>query len=224
MPEATLTLVGDGSDHKSFRKRCVRLNVADRVFFPGEVPVSEAPTWYAHGDMFLYASMSETYGQVVSEAMYCGLPVVAMDDRAGVAQQINHGRDGLLLPPGPDVEAANARFGHEVIDLLQRPNRRRALAEAARRSAQNRADPDRVIQRYYTAFEQARRHRALCRPDTSKIGLMKPLAKWVMFHSMVAGLGYLRPPEALNRNGAKQPGWSVLLPTRTPSANRKTGT
>ena len=226
VPEATLTLVGDGPDQDSFRRRCEKLGVDDRVFFPGEVPVTQAPTWYAHGDLFLYASMSETYGQVVSEAMYCGLPVVAMDDKAGVAQQINHGRDGLLLAPGPDRKACEERFGHEVVDLLQRPARRRALAEAARRSAMNRTDPDRAIQRYYTAFEQARRHRALSQPDASTVGVAKPLVRWGLMHSMVGGLGLLRPPGTLNRNGTKQPGWTTRAPKESPAQAeaRKTGT
>ena len=217
VPDATLTLVGDGPDQDSFRQRCEDLGVADKVFFPGEVPVSEAPTWYAHGDLFLYASLSETYGQVVSEAMYCGLPVVAMDDEAGVAQQINHNRDGLLLPHGPDRVACNERFGKEVVDLLLRPARRRALAEAARRSATNRTDPDRAIQRYYTAFEQARRHRALSKPNTSTIGTVGPLAKWGLLHTMVGTLGLLRPPGTLNRNGTKQPGWT----NRAPQSNNE---
>ena len=224
VPDATLTLVGDGPDSGTFRERCKRLNIADKVFFPGEVPVVEAPTWYSHGDVFVYASMSETYGQVVSEAMYCGLPVVAMDDDAGVAQQINHGRDGLLLPPGPDRAACNERFGQEVVDLLQKPARRRALAEAARRSAMHRSDPGRTVERYYTAFEQARRHRALSRPDASTVGLTVPLVKWAMLHSTVSGLALLRPPGTINRNGAKQPGWNqkkAALDTSTRA--RRTG-
>ena len=209
VPEATLTLVGDGVDHDTFRQRCVRLNIADRVFFPGEVAVSEAPTWYTHGDLFLYASLSETYGQVVSEAMYCGLTTVAMDDSAGVAQQIQHGRDGILVSPGPDRARSNEQFGAEVVDLLRRPARRRAMADAARRAANYRADPDRAIQRYYTAFEQARRHRTLSNPNTSTLGVMTPLVKWAALHSMVGTLGLLRPPGTLNRNGTKQPGWTL---------------
>ena len=224
IPSATLTLVGDGPDQDSFKRRCERLKVGHRVFFPGEVPVSEAPTWYAHADLFLYASLSETYGQVVSEAMYCGLPVVAMDDQAGVAQQIQHGRDGLLLPPGPDRAECDARYGHEVVDLLERPARRRNLAEAARRSAMNRADPDRAIQRYYTAFEQARRHRVLSRPDTSTLGMVTPIVKWAMLHSAVGGFGLLRPPGILNRNGTKQPGWSQRPAHPGAKPARKTGT
>ena len=222
-PDATLTLVGDGPDSQSFKQRCARLGIEDRVFFPGEVPVSEAPTWYAHGDIFVYASLSETYGQVVSEAMYCGLPVVAMDDEAGVAQQINDGRDGVLLAPGPDRAAADERFGAEINDLLARPNRRRALADAARRAATNRADPDRAIQRYYTAFEQARRHRALSQPDASPLAVAAPLVKWAMLHSTVSGLALFRSPGQLNRNKSAQPGWGESKST-TEASTRRTGT
>ncbi|MEO1335894.1 MAG: hypothetical protein AAFV29_09615, partial [Myxococcota bacterium] len=53
----------------------------------------------------------------------------------------------------------------------------------ARRSANYRADPDRSIQRYYTAFEQARRHRALSQPDVSTLGVATPLVKWALLHS-----------------------------------------
>ncbi len=222
IPEATLTLVGDGPDLPSFQTRCKRLKIADRVFFPGEVAVTEAPTWYQHADLFMYASLSETYGQVISEAMYCGLPVVAMDDDAGVAQQINTGRDGVLLPPGPDIETSNERFGHEVVDLLERPLRRRALAEAARRSAENRADPDRIIQRYYTAFEQARRHRALCQPSTSTYSLTSPLVKWAVMHTTVSGFGMLRAPTSRIDNRPRQPGWGDRQPEqRTAKPNRR---
>lgn len=207
VPDATLTLVGDGADHDAFKARAQRLGVGGRTFFPGEFPVTEVKSWYAHADLFLYASMSETYGQVVSEAMYCGLPVVAFDDDAGVAQQVASGRDGLLLPPEPDREACDERFGAEVIRLLADRPRLLRMAEAARRSAQTRSDPERTVQRYYAAFEQARRHRALCRPDASKLAQARLLARWTGIHALVGAMGAVRPPAILNRRGAQHPHW-----------------
>ena len=44
----------------------------------------DTPKWYRHADVFVYTSLSETYGQVVSEALWCGLPVVAFVDDKGV--------------------------------------------------------------------------------------------------------------------------------------------
>lgn len=208
VPRSTFTLVGDGADHDSFRARAERLGIADRCFWPGEFSVADVRSWYAHGDVFVYASMSETYGQVVSEAMYCGLPVVAFDDGAGVAQQIRPGRDGLLLPPGPDKDAADARFGAEVVRLLNDPDRRRALSEAARQSARGRVDPDRVIGMYYAALEHARRHRRQAEVSPSGLHHLKPLARWMSAHALVGAMGVVRPSAVLNRHGRRQPGWS----------------
>lgn len=210
LPDATLTFVGDGADHDAFRARAERLGVADRTFFPGEFPVTDVRTWYTHADLFMYASMSETYGQVVSEAMYCGLPVVAFDDRAGVAQQIDHGKNSLLLPPGPDEAAADLRFAAEVRDLLERPQRRRQLGEAAHRSAVERADVDRSIDRYYAVFDQARRHRDLSATRTDKLSRLMPLLSWTAMHGVVGAAGLVRPASILNRYGRKQPVWTPI--------------
>jgi glycosyltransferase involved in cell wall biosynthesis len=219
VPEATLTLVGDGADHDAFKARAERLGVGAKTFFPGEFPVDQVRTWYHHADVFMYASLSETYGQVVSEAMWAGLPVVAFDDDAGVAQQIEHGRDGLLLPPGPDEAECNSRFAAEVVRLLHEPSRRRWLAEAAQRSARLRSDPARCVDRYYQAFEQARRHRALSNPDQSTWGRTMPLVRWMATHAVVGAAGQIRPPSALNRHGRKQPSWGEGAPSKSSSSD-----
>ncbi|MCS6798829.1 MAG: glycosyltransferase [Myxococcota bacterium] len=212
-PTATLTLVGDGPDHDAFRARAERLGVAHRVFFPGEQPLLSMSTWYRHADVFVYASLSDTYGQVVSEAMWCGLPVVAFDDAMGVAQQVEHGRTGVLVAPGPDAEAADREFGEQILRVLQ-PARRRALGEAAARRARHRCDPGVCVERYFAAFAQARRHceataaeRARARTRGHEIRL---LGRWAFIHVALGGLGLLRPPARLNRNGARPPGWTAL--------------
>ena len=137
-PDATLTLVGDGPDHDTFRTLAEELGVADRTFFPGEQALTDVPNWYRYADIFVYTSLSETYGQVVSEAMWCGLPVVAFSDRMGVSQQISSGEDGVLVEPGPDGRTANWRFAKEVLTLLRNPARRFAMAEACGRAQTHR--------------------------------------------------------------------------------------
>lgn len=208
LPQATFTLVGDGSDQDTFKARAEKLGIAEKCFWPGEFSVTDVRTWYAHGDIFIYASMSETYGQVVSEAMYCGLPVVAFNDKAGVEQQIEHERDGMLLSPGPDEEAANAEFGAEVVHLLASPEKRRTLAQAAQQSARSRVDPDAVVAKYYRAFEQARRHRDQANVSSHGLTSVLPLARWAAFHSIVGAFANIRPSATLNRHGRKQPAWN----------------
>ena len=53
---------------------------------------------YASADLFLFPSLTETYGNVVPEAMASGLPVVAFD-YAAAGQFIRHGHNGWLAAP-----------------------------------------------------------------------------------------------------------------------------
>ena len=86
----SLTLVGDGPDHDALRGLADELGIGGHTNFVGEKALSEMSGWYRHADIFVYGSLSETYGQVVSEALWCGLPVVAFDDGMGVAGQVSH--------------------------------------------------------------------------------------------------------------------------------------
>lgn len=209
-PNATLTLIGDGPDHDSFVAQATRLGVGERVFFPGEFPVTEVARYYGHADVFVYTSLSETYGQVVSEALYCGLPVVAFDDDMGVAHQLREAPHALVAP-GPDLDASNELFARAVIELLNAPARRRTLGERAARIARERTNPELAIALYYDAFLSAHEH---CRkhweprPASSR-GL--DLARWAAFHALVAGLGHVRQPARINRHGRRQPNWNELL-------------
>jgi hypothetical protein len=56
---------------------------------------------------------------------------VAFEDGMGVSQQIDTGKNGILVPPGPDERASNWRFAGEVAALLREPLRRHALGQTA---------------------------------------------------------------------------------------------
>jgi len=209
---ATLTLVGDGPDHDAFREQAVRLGVADRTFFPGEYPVTQMVDFYRNADVFVYPSLSETYGQVVSEAMWCGLPVVAFEDGMGVSHQVNSGDDGILVAPGPDQGAANRDFAAAVNALLSQPAMRLVFSQRAADACMHRAHPKEAIARYYEAFDSARQQSAA----TASARIAKPaagmriVAKWAAVHTCAAALGMIRPPAILNRHGRKQPGWEAV--------------
>jgi 1,2-diacylglycerol 3-alpha-glucosyltransferase len=209
-PDATLTLVGDGPDHDAFRASVEQLGIADRTFFPGEQALTQIPTWYRYADLFVYTSLSETYGQVVSEALWCGLPVVAFADGMGVSQQITHGNDGVLVEPGPDERTANWRFAKEVLTLLRHPFRLRAMAECAVRDTRQRCSPGRAVARYYEAFDHAREHCAAQSDQHDGLRRALPLARWAGIHGIVAAMGCVRRP-AETRDRGKPPVWDVPL-------------
>lgn len=73
------------------------------AFFTGTLTHSKLATLYASSDVFLFPSVSETYGNVVAEAMACGLPCVIADG-GGSQDFIRHGENGFKCDPF-DAEA-----------------------------------------------------------------------------------------------------------------------
>ena len=89
---------------------------------------------YASADIFLFPSLTETFGNVTLEAMASGLPVVAFD-YAAAGQHIQHGSNGLLAAFGNNSEFAGA--AGNMIDLyLDHPVRFSALGTQARDTAE----------------------------------------------------------------------------------------
>lgn len=99
-PGTRMVVVGDGP---------MRSDLAAAhpgVRFTGVLPVHEVARHYASGDLFLFPSTSETWGNVLLEAMASGLACVAYD-YAAAHQHVRHGHNGLAVPVG-DRQAFNA--------------------------------------------------------------------------------------------------------------------
>jgi glycosyltransferase involved in cell wall biosynthesis len=92
-PRLRLVLAGDGPDAAAVRRR-----LGNGVEQLGWLQGDELGRAYADADAFLFASETDTYGQVVVEAQASGLPVVAVG-AGGPADLIEHGRSGLLAEP-----------------------------------------------------------------------------------------------------------------------------
>ncbi|MFC4598218.1 glycosyltransferase family 4 protein [Cohnella hongkongensis] len=99
--DAELLIAGDGPSAESVRALADRLEVPAR--FLGALPQPELRRVMAGSDAFLFPSATETFGNVVQEAMACGLPVIGAAGGA-VPDHIRHGDNGLLCPPG-DADA-----------------------------------------------------------------------------------------------------------------------
>jgi glycosyltransferase involved in cell wall biosynthesis len=105
--------------------------LGDRVRFPGPRTGPELDRAYAAADLLVLASHAETYGMVVTEALACGLPVLAAEV-GGVTEALGHGDDGtrpgLLVPPG-DPAALGAALRTWLGDAELRERLRRAARE-----------------------------------------------------------------------------------------------
>lgn len=232
-PLATLTLVGDGPDHDALVELSQKLGIFDRVFFEGERPLRDVQNYYKHADLFVYTSLSETYGQVISEALWCGLPVVAMNDGMGVQQQISHERDGLLINPGPDQSLSDWRFGRAVVQLLENEERRLAMCQEASHRARERCAPEENIRRFYDAFHLAKEHLeatgAHSSSSSSKVVTLPPayhLARWASLHVAASALGSLRKADLPTATKSDLAVWersvtSVIAEAAFPATVRK---
>ena len=92
-PDSRLLLVGDGPERAALQARC-----PDAVF-AGMRSGGDLAAHYASADAFIFPSMTETFGNVVPEAMASGLPVLAYD-HAAAGQLIRSGHNGLLARLG----------------------------------------------------------------------------------------------------------------------------
>jgi glycosyltransferase involved in cell wall biosynthesis len=92
-PLARMVLVGDGPARADLQKR------HPDVIFAGMQTGDALAQHYASGDIFVYPSLTETYGNVTVEAMASGLATIAYD-YAAARQHITHDSNGLLVPFG----------------------------------------------------------------------------------------------------------------------------
>ena len=120
-------VVGEGPYEEKLRS----LSPADAVFtgrLSGEA-LSEA---YASADLFVFPSTTDTFGQVLLEAMASGLPVVAAD--AGTTREVVGEEAGAFVPAGDDDALAA-----EIYRLATDPEARSHMAAAALRAASKRS-------------------------------------------------------------------------------------
>jgi glycosyltransferase involved in cell wall biosynthesis len=124
-------LVGDGPESPELRERFARAGLEDRVLMTGKLTGSNLCDAYAAMDAFAFASLTETQGMVIAEAMAAGLPVFALDG-PGVRDVVADGVNGRLVDPdaGPAALAAALESGTEPANLAQW--RDAALATARR--------------------------------------------------------------------------------------------
>jgi glycosyltransferase involved in cell wall biosynthesis len=209
-PDATLTMVGDGPDSEYYRRVARDLGAEHRVFFTGEVPWTTMPDFYRYADVFVHASLSETYGNVMGEALWSGTPTIAFADGMGVSSQIQDGHNGVLFAPGKGEEAetaADAAFGRAVVELTRDPQARARLGKAAAKRARERCSPMAVQQRIADAFQHAQDHAVACglRPVAHRPKVMQWLTTWrharpwTTFNGLIYLGGHLRPARGVKR-------------------------
>ena len=150
-PELLLLIAGEGPALYELQACVARLGLSASVQFIGYLDRQrELPACYAAADVFAFASLTETQGLVLLEAMAAGLPVVALAEM-GTIDILAPGLGALSPPANP------ARFGAALGQLLGHPESRQRLSIEAARYAHEWSDHSmaaRLAQLYRTLLGQ----------------------------------------------------------------------
>ncbi len=141
-----LLLVGDGPDRTTAERLARDLGVFDDVRFLGkQEPIEEL---LSIADIFVMPSGSETFGLAALEAMSCSIPVVA-SNIGGLPELIEDGDSGFLCPLD-DIDC----FTDRVRLMLDDEALHARMMAAARRTAVEKFDLDRIVPHYEEYYER----------------------------------------------------------------------
>ncbi|MER7984583.1 glycosyltransferase [Streptomyces noursei] len=147
-PDWRLRIHGEGPERARLRSLIDGLGLADRAELAG--PRSPDGAEFAGASIAVSASDAEASGPALVEAMLRGVPVVGTGRPSGPTELLQGGGGGVLVPCDDGRALAGA-----LLDLVEDPERRRALGAAALESAR-RHGPGPVAERYQALFEELR--------------------------------------------------------------------
>lgn len=151
-PDARLMLVGDGPLRHELELQAKRLQIAGRVIFVGSVGYMEVPNYLSAGDVFAFASTTETQGLVTLEAMATACPVIVVD-APGNRDVARHEENGLL------VQNSVVALATAMRRIMKDEALRKTLGEGAQQTAREYSAPvltQKLVDTYHEAIETYR--------------------------------------------------------------------
>jgi phosphatidylinositol alpha 1,6-mannosyltransferase len=125
--KVALIITGDGPELSRYKKIFPK-----NTIFTGYKKGKELAEIYASSDIFVFPSPTETFGNVVLEAMASGLPVI-VPNAGGVKDIVQDGINGLVFNAGDCTELKNT-----IIGLINNESSRNSLRINARKTALDR--------------------------------------------------------------------------------------
>jgi len=147
VPAARLLVVGDGADRAAIEAHARDQGCADSVEFLGTR--DDVPELLATMDIFAFPSHFEGLPGAVIEAMAASLPIVATPVD-GTAELLDDYRTGLFVP----VEAP-AELSWALTRLIEAPELRASLGDAARRRARAAFDIDAMVEGFDALYRES---------------------------------------------------------------------
>lgn len=152
LPHAQAVIAGEGTYKEVLRKRIAASPLHDRIHLLGNLSLGDLRDAYASFDVFAFASVSETQGLVLAEAMAAGTPVVAFDG-PGVREVVRDGVNGRLLREATAKELAEA-----IVAFAELPEARRLTYRQAAQDTAETFSMSHCVSRLAHAYERLVEH------------------------------------------------------------------
>ena len=130
MPDAQLTIVGNGPEETRLKSEIAARNLSENVTFVSWMPQEQFFRLYDDHDVFVFPSLHDSAGWVVLESLCKGLPVACLD--LGGPKDIVTPQSGIIVDTTDlDTMGVAARLAGELRALLGDPERLGALSAGA---------------------------------------------------------------------------------------------
>lgn len=128
-PEIHVALVGSGIEEQKLQSLVSELGLTHRVKFLGFTDPAKLPGLYLAADCYAHTAEMEPHSLAISEAMYCGLPIVLSENCGswGPTDDVRNGANGWVYPPG-DIE----RLSHFLQVLATNVSLRKSMGALSR--------------------------------------------------------------------------------------------
>jgi glycosyltransferase involved in cell wall biosynthesis len=166
VPDAAFAIAGEGGLMESLRTLAAELGISRDVFFVGRC--DNVANLLFGSDVGVLSSKAEGFANAILEYMAAGLPVVATDV-GGAREAIAEDRTGYTVPSGDDETMAK-----RIIDLLNNPERSRAMGERGRVIVAEEFSCERHLQNTLELYEEL-----LTKPRVISLKVARASRPWV---------------------------------------------
>ena len=164
--DAKLIFVGDGPMTEKLKQQC------PQAVFCGSRRGEDLAAHYASGDLFLFPSLTETFGNVTTEALASGLCVLAYA-HAAAAEVIRSGDNGVTVPAGDEAAYIDA-----ACTLASHPERLHVIRAHAAPSMQN-FDWRLIVDTFASTLISVVKQHSRRQHGTNDIVLAPDLTRWI---------------------------------------------
>jgi rhamnosyl/mannosyltransferase len=151
VPEARLTIVGDGPMRAPWEALAHELGLEGCVHFAGRVDDAVLPDWFRRANVYVLPAnvRAEAFGIALLEAMASGLPCITTEVGTGTSWVVQDGVTGRVVPPLEPVALAGA------IQQLSDPALRARMGGAGRARVEGRFTPQAMVEGVMRVYAEA---------------------------------------------------------------------